>query len=180
MILFTGISLRCSPFNKHLFFICVAFFLGLFFACQTDNQSLLLSDKNSYEYEEGLNDYLKFSGLEGWRDSYDQLFLIPLQSCTPCLETTMSYILLNHQSSSQKIKVILVGKAETPANRELAEKLRLMLGDDAYLDTSTTIYEYETNVRGISLLHRLENNLIEIQLTDQIWSQLAPELGWSF
>lgn len=143
-------------------------------ACISNNQHPY---KKPYAYTDGLNSY--FQRIKEGKDhisNYKYFFLIPFKSCTPCLETTLNFILKYQQT--ENIGVVAISYPETPKLDSLYQELQ---ASDVllYHDTTSLIYRYETNAFGISLILPQENPIIEIKLTDAIWITLADDLGWS-
>ena len=129
-----------------------------------------------YAYSDGLIDYYnRITNGEDVISNYEYFFLIPFKSCTPCLETTLQYILKYEQT--ENIGVVAINDPETPKLDSLfqtLQKSRVLL----HHDSTELIYRYETNAFGISLILPQEDPIMEIKLTDAVWIDLAEDLDW--
>jgi hypothetical protein len=96
-----------------------------------------------YEYEEDFNFYFKQNfDLELKDLNNDKLFIVPVSSCTPCVNEVLTNLQNNDCGNSA---VLFVGRIEDDAqrNKEVEEITKKML---TYNDYESDLYNYQTDI----------------------------------
>ena len=129
---------------------------------------------DEYAYTEPLCRYFKeVFGKENFLAQHEKVFVLPLNSCSPCLETTLNYLIEHAQYTN--IGTVVVGKAKKEKHARLVEALSDK-ADLVLIDEKEKLAGYETNIFGPALIQRAGRKYYQVNLSDEIWKKLKKDL----
>lgn len=145
--------------------------LLFFFSCHSDKEKKSLGVP--YIFNEGLDSYLQQTFNTSIADIQDSiLFVVALESCTPCVDTTL-YELNN--LNCPECSVIWVGIPKDSIMIEKVESINKKF--ETFSDSTFQIYNYETNIGNPAILLLKDKKAAKhITLDSEIWKDVKKIL----
>ena len=139
--------------------ISILIVLFCFNSCTTDNMSSQYIDK----VEKYMNTVHEYS----W-DRTNPIIFLRLNSCSPCTESVISYLIENSTKINQVVLVI-TGENEVYNDRLLEiDKLQLRI----FYDKEDEIVRYRTNIGNSSLVNKGQITALDYENYENVLNQL--------
>ncbi|MBK7035331.1 MAG: hypothetical protein IPH42_03055 [Bacteroidetes bacterium] len=144
-------------------FLFIYYIFIVVFSCKPENDEVYLLE---YPFNEDFKGYLRSTfELEVNEIENQTLVMIPFESCTPCVDSTLKELIA---IKAKNISIFFIGQ---PVRRNHLESMNIITNTySCYLDSLSQIFKYESNIGSPTVLYRIEGQIEGFyQLSAQNW-----------